>query len=212
MIMASADGVLDGTDVLLWWGHADQQGVDDTWVQAVRDRVLDGMGFIALHSSLNSKPFRALIGTSCRSAGFRHGDGELVWTASAAHPITDGIPSPIIVPDSEMYSEPFDIAQLDDVVFISSFDGGEVFRSGITFTRGRGKIFYFAPGHEDVPDLLRSDHPSRDQQRGRLGRSRPGATTPARRTRCPRQAGRLVRNPLTSNRGSIWTHPTADHR
>ena len=146
-----ADGVLDGTDVLLWWGHADQQGVDDTWVQAVRDRVLDGMGFIALHSSLNSKPFRALIGTSCRSAGFRHGDGELVWTASAAHPITDGVPSPIIVPDSEMYSEPFDIAQLDDVVFISSFDGGEVFRSGITFTRGRGKIFYFAPGHEMYP-------------------------------------------------------------
>jgi trehalose utilization protein len=106
---------------------------------------------IALHSSLNSKPFRALIGTSCRSAGYRHGGRELVWTASAAHPITDGVPNPVIVPDSEMYSEPFDIAQLDEVVFISSFDGGEVFRSGVTFRRGAGKIFYFAPGHEEYP-------------------------------------------------------------
>ena len=144
-------GMLDETDVLLWWGHADQQAVDDHWVQTVRDRVLDGMGLIALHSSLNSKPFRAVIGTSCRSAGYRHGGRELVWTASAEHPITDGIPNPVIVPDSEMYCEPFDIGQVDDVVFISSFDGGEVFRSGVTFRRGRGKIFYFAPGHEEYP-------------------------------------------------------------
>jgi trehalose utilization protein len=145
------DGLLDDTDVLVWWGHAVQEAVEDRWVQAVRDRVLAGMGFIALHSSLNSKPFRALIGTSCRSAGYRHGGRELVWTASAAHPITDGVPNPVIVPDSEMYSEPFDIAQLDEVVFISSFDGGEVFRSGVTFRRGAGKIFYFAPGHEEYP-------------------------------------------------------------
>ena len=145
------NGVLDSTDVLLWWGHADQQTVDDRWVQAIRDRVFDGMGFIALHSSLNSKPFRSVIGTSCRSAGYRHGGRELVWTASADHPITDGIPNPAIVPESEMYCEPFDIAQLDEVVFISSFEGGEVFRSGVTFRRGRGKIFYFAPGHEEYP-------------------------------------------------------------
>ena len=144
-------GVLENTDVLLWWGHADQQTVDDRWVQAVRDRVFDGMGLIALHSSLNSKPFRAVIGTSCRSAGYRHGGRELIWTASADHPITEGVPSPVIVPDSEMYCEPFDIAQLDEVVFISSFEGGEVFRSGVTFRRGRGKIFYFAPGHEEYP-------------------------------------------------------------
>lgn len=145
------DGVLESTYVLLWWGHADQQSVDDHWVQAVRDRVFDGMGLIALHSSLNSKPFRSVIGTSCRSAGYRHGGRELIWTASSAHPITDGIPNPVIVPESEMYCEPFDIAQLDEVVFISSFEGGEVFRSGVTFRRGRGKIFYFAPGHEEYP-------------------------------------------------------------
>ena len=109
------------------------------------------MGLIALHSSLNSKPFRAVVGSSCRSAGFRHGGRELVWTATPAHPITEGVPGPIIVPESEMYCEPFDIAQPDEVIFISGFEGGEVFRSGVTFRRGRGKVFYFAPGHETYP-------------------------------------------------------------
>ena len=136
---------------MIWWGHARQDEVEDHWAAAVRDRVSAGMGLVALHSALNSKPFRAVIGTSCRSAGFRHGGRELVWTATGAHPITDGVPSPIIVPESEMYCEPFDIAQVDEVVFISSFDGGEVFRSGVTFRRGLGKVFYFAPGHEEYP-------------------------------------------------------------
>jgi trehalose utilization protein len=52
---------------------------------------------------------------------------------------------------AEMYGEPFDIPQPDSVIFISWFAGGEVFRSGCTFTRGRGKIFYFRPGHETFP-------------------------------------------------------------
>ena len=62
-----------------------------------------------------------------------------------------GIPNPVIVPDSEMYCEPFDVGQVDETVFISGFDGGEVFRSGLTFRRGRGKVFYFGPGHEEYP-------------------------------------------------------------
>ena len=50
-----------------------------------------------------------------------------------------------------MYGEHFDIPTPDDVVFISWFRGGEVFRSGCTFSRGYGKIFYFRPGHESYP-------------------------------------------------------------
>ncbi|HET9646923.1 MAG TPA: ThuA domain-containing protein [Microlunatus sp.] len=150
-------GLLDRTDVLVWWGHAIQDQVEDRWAEAVRERVQAGMGLIALHSSLNSKPFRALIGSSCRSSGFRHGDRELLWTTSTHHPITDQVPSPVIIPDSEMYAEPFDIVQVDEVVFVSSFAGGEVFRSGVTFRRGRGKIFYFAPGHEEYP-IYRDPH------------------------------------------------------
>jgi trehalose utilization protein len=109
------------------------------------------MGFVPLHSALNSKPFRAVIGTTGRSFGFRHGGRELVWTATAAHPIAHGIPNPVVLPDSEMYCEPFDVAQVEETVFISGFDGGEVFRSGLTFRRGRGRVFYFGPGHEEYP-------------------------------------------------------------
>ncbi|MFW5743740.1 MAG: trehalose utilization protein ThuA, partial [Spirochaetota bacterium] len=35
--------------------------------------------------------------------------------------------------------------------FISWFSGGEVFRSGMVWKRGRGRVFYFRPGHETLP-------------------------------------------------------------
>jgi trehalose utilization protein len=38
-----------------------------------------------------------------------------------------------------------------ETVFISWYEGGEVFRSGATFQRGGGRIFYFSPGHESYP-------------------------------------------------------------
>ena len=50
-----------------------------------------------------------------------------------------------------MYGEFFDIPEPDELVFISSFSGGEVFRSGCCFKRGKGRIFYFSPGHETYP-------------------------------------------------------------
>jgi trehalose utilization protein len=50
-----------------------------------------------------------------------------------------------------MYGEFFDIPKPDEVIFTGWFSGGEVFRSGCTFSRGYGKIFYFQPGHEEYP-------------------------------------------------------------
>ena len=50
-----------------------------------------------------------------------------------------------------MYGEAFDIPAPDELVFISSFEGGEVFRGGCCFRRGRGRIFYFSPGDQDYP-------------------------------------------------------------
>jgi trehalose utilization protein len=50
-----------------------------------------------------------------------------------------------------MYGEPFSIPPPEEQVFISWFEGGEVFRSGCCYTRGMGKIFYFRPGHETYP-------------------------------------------------------------
>ena len=143
--------VLDATDVLVWWGHALHDAVDDDIASRVVERVLDGMGFVALHAAMHSKPFRRLMGTSCNLRWRAADDRELVWVVSPGHPIASGLPAMFIVPAQEMYGEYFDIPAPDELVFISSFTGGEVFRSGCCFARGTGRIFYFSPGHETFP-------------------------------------------------------------
>lgn len=143
--------VLADTDVLTWWGHAAHDEVDDAVVARVHDRVLAGMGLVALHSAHYSKIFRALMGTSCTLRWRNDGETELLWTVDPAHPIAAGVPHPLRLPAHEMYGEHFDIPQPDELVFISSFAGGEVFRSGCCFTRGAGRIFYFSPGDQEYP-------------------------------------------------------------
>ena len=145
------DEVLRETDVLIWWGHVAHDQVTDSVVDRVQQRVLGGMGLVALHSSLESKIFQRLLGTTGALRWREAGERELVWTVSPAHPIAAGIPHPFIIPEQETYSEYFDIPQPDELVFISSFTGGEVFRSGCCFVRGRGRMFYFGPGHETYP-------------------------------------------------------------
>ena len=142
--------VLDRTDVLLWWGHVAHRDVSDEVVADVVERVRAGMGFVPLHSALKSKPFLALMGTTCK-INYRHDERELLWTVNPGHPIAQGVPHPVIIPEQEMYGEFFDIPAPDELVFISSFSGGEVFRSGCCFRRGGGRIFYFSPGHETNP-------------------------------------------------------------
>ncbi len=143
--------VLDATDVLLWWGHVAHDKVSDHVVERVRQRVLGGMGLLVLHSGHFSKIFTTLMGTTCSLAWRNEGERELVWSVKPSHPIAAGIEHPIVIDHQEMYGELFDIPDPDDLVFISSFAGGEVFRSGVTFTRGAGKIFYFSPGDQDYP-------------------------------------------------------------
>jgi trehalose utilization protein len=143
--------VLEETDVLLWWGHIAHAEVDDEVVERVVRHVHGGMGLIVLHSAHFSKVFIRLLGTTCSLLWRNEGERELVWNVSPTHPIAEGIDSPIVIPRQEMYGEHFDIPQPDELVFISSFEGGEVFRSGVTFTRGRGRIFYFSPGDQEYP-------------------------------------------------------------
>ena len=144
------EDVLDATDVLLWWGHAGHQLVEDAVVDRVQRRVLDGMGLLVLHSGHFSKIFKRLTGTSC-TLRWREDDRETVWCVSPGHPIAEGLPPVFVVPEQEMYGEFFDIPAPDELVFISSFGGGEVFRSGCCFRRGKGRLFYFSPGHETYP-------------------------------------------------------------
>jgi trehalose utilization protein len=145
------EDVLAATDVLTWWGHMAHDQVDDAVVSRVRDQVLAGMGLLVLHSAHYSKIFRRLMGTTCSLRWREADDREVVWTVSPGHPIAQGVPHPFIIPRQEMYGEYFDIPQPDELVFISSYSGGEVFRSGCCFKRGLGRIFYFSPGHETYP-------------------------------------------------------------
>ena len=142
--------LLDSTDVLLWWGHASHDDVSDAVVQRVKDRVLQGMGFIPLHSSHVSKPFIALMGTKC-TLHWSDDHKEVLWTVIPSHPIAKGIPEHFVLEHEEMYGEPFAIPNPDEVVFMGWFNHGNVFRSGVTYRRGNGKIFYFQPGHETNP-------------------------------------------------------------
>lgn len=143
--------LLEQTDVLLWWGHTAHDQVDDGLVERVASRVLGGMGLIVLHSGHYSKIFRKLMGTTCSLAWRNDGERELVWTIAPGHAIATGVDQPIVIGEQEMYGEPFDIPDPDEIVFISSFAGGEVFRSGVTYRRGRGRVFYFGPGDEAYP-------------------------------------------------------------
>jgi trehalose utilization protein len=143
--------VIADTDVLTWWGHAAHEDVDDAVVGRVHDAVLGGMGLLALHSAHYSKIFRRLLGTSCSLRWRNEGERELVWTVDPAHPVAQGVPHPIVIDAQEMYGEHFDIPAPDELVFLSSFAGGEVFRSGCGFHRGAGRIFYFSPGDQEYP-------------------------------------------------------------
>ena len=145
------DAVLDKTDVLTWWGHAAHGAVADAVVDRVQERVLEGMGLIVLHSGHYSKIFKRLMGTSCSLTWREAGEKERLWVCNPGHPIAQGIDRYFEIANTEMYGEPFAIPTPDEQVFISWFEGGEVFRSGCTWKRGNGKIFYFRPGHETYP-------------------------------------------------------------
>lgn len=142
--------VLQETDVLIWWGHAAHDVLTDEHAARVARHVQCGMGFVALHSAHFCKPMKLLLGTSM-TLKWKHGDREKLFVVNPAHPITEGIPESFELEQEELYGEYFDIPKPDDIIFAGWFESGAVFRSGVTFTRGNGKIFYFQPGHEEYP-------------------------------------------------------------
>ncbi len=145
------EALLEKTDVLFWWGHMAHQKVSNDIVERVKKRVLEGMGLVVLHSGHYSKIFRALMGTTCSLKWREAGEKERLWVVERNHPIAAGLGEYFELPHEEMYGERFDIPSPDAQVFISWFQGGEVFRSGCCWNRGSGRIFYFRPGHETFP-------------------------------------------------------------
>lgn len=144
------DDVLNSTDVLIWWGHCHHEEVPDELVEKIYNRVMCGMGFIALHSAHFSKPFKRLMGSTC-SLKWRDGDRERLWCVLPSHEIAKDVPEQIVIPVEEMYGERFDVPTPDELIFIGWFSGGEVFRSGCAWNKGLGRVFYFQPGHESNP-------------------------------------------------------------
>jgi trehalose utilization protein len=142
--------VLDDTDTLVWWGHVHHDKVADETVERVWKRVMAGMGLVVLHSAHFSRIFKRLMGTTC-NLKWRDGARERVWVVEPGHPVAEGLPECFDIPETEMYGERFDIPAPDELVLLSVYKTGEVFRSGCAWNRGRGKVFYFAPGHETNP-------------------------------------------------------------
>jgi trehalose utilization protein len=149
--------VLDSTDVLIWWGHKAHKEVSEEIVDRVQRRVLDGMGLVVLHSGHHSKIFKRMMGTTANLKWREANDKERLWVLLPGHPIADGVGEYIEIEAEEMYGEHFDIPQPEELVFVSWFTGGEIFRSGCCYHRGRGKIFYFRPGHETYPTYYHKD-------------------------------------------------------
>ena len=149
--------VLEDTDVLTWWGHCAHGQVEDLIVDRVQKRVLEGMGLLVLHSAHYAKIFKRLLGTSCSLTWRGEGERERVWVCNPGHPIAAGLGPYFEIEQEEMYGEPFGIPSPEETIFVSWFQGGEVFRSGCTWKRGNGKIFYFRPGHETFPTYHNKD-------------------------------------------------------
>ncbi len=147
---------LNDTDVLIYWAHCCHGQIEDQYVQRIYSRVVhDGMGLIVLHSGHASKIFAKLCGTDTGCLRWRESDDkERIWVMEPQHPICNNLPDYIELPAEETYGERFEIPAPDSLVFMSWFSGGEVFRSGITYNRGQGKIFYFRPGHETYPTFF----------------------------------------------------------
>ncbi|MGZ9812523.1 ThuA domain-containing protein [Pseudoroseicyclus sp. H15] len=145
------EGRLDNCDVLFWWGHAAHGDVSEEVAIRVQEAVWAGMGLVVLHSGHFSKPFKRLMGTPCNLTWREAGERERIWVTARNHPIAAGLPDHFELENEEMYGEPFGIPEPEQQVFVSWFQGGEVFRSGACWTRGAGRVFYFRPGHETYP-------------------------------------------------------------
>ena len=195
-----------GTDVLVWWGHCAHDRVADELVDRIQLRIQAGMGLIVLHSGHYSKIFRRMMGTSCRLRWREVGEKERLWVVAPGHPIARGIPPTLTLPHSDMYGENFDVPDDGKIVFMSWFEGGNVFRSGITFTRDAGRIFYFSPGHETYPiyhdaNILRI-------LTNAIRWTAPTAILPPRVTPCPESAEPITSvNPLSGLDTQSLHHP-----
>ncbi len=150
------DELLNRCDVLIWWGHKRHGQVKDDLVAKIVKRVKeDGMGYIPLHSSHFAKPNKALMGTPCSWKVYKADSTTLaIKVLDKTHPIAAGIED-FTIQHEERYSDPYAVPKPDSVVFsgIATLKDGKTDTSqiGLTWTVGKGRVFYFQAGHETKP-------------------------------------------------------------
>ncbi len=143
---------LDATDVLIWWGHLKHKDLDDARVAEVIRQIKErGLGFIGLHSTQGAKIFKSVLGSSGEIGGWREdGKPEFLKCVAPSHPIAQGL-GDFTIPQTEMYNEPFQVPPPEKIIFFSTWEAGEQFRSCNVWTAGKGRVVYFRPGHETFP-------------------------------------------------------------
>jgi trehalose utilization protein len=95
-----------------------------------------------------AKSLKIVLPSCCFPAYRADGAPSHVSTLMPDHPVAKGVPLQWDIPQTEMYDEPFHVPPPDWSAFEERWDKGEHFHSGSVWTLGRGKIFYFRPGHE----------------------------------------------------------------
>ncbi|HTL57168.1 MAG TPA: ThuA domain-containing protein [Candidatus Limnocylindrales bacterium] len=157
-----SDELLNGTDVLIWWGHKRHGDVKDELVSKIEKRVKDGkMGFIGTHSCHFAKPFKKLMGTACSWREYvDDGTSAEIIAKEPNHPICKGVKT-FKLPHIERYGEPFAVPTPESVPLDGLYtkpDGKtESARMGLCWNIGIGKVFYFTPGHETYNDYYRPE-------------------------------------------------------
>jgi trehalose utilization protein len=128
---------------------------------------------------VNDQPYYQGIGRAARTTPFVEKAEGSVWrltlpqcvfpvyrndgapghltTLLPQHPIAAGLPAQWDIPQTEMYGEPFHVPAPDEVVFEEKWDKGEHFRSGCVWQVGKGRVFYFRPGHETYPTYKQAE-------------------------------------------------------
>ncbi len=160
-----SEAALAKTDVLVWFGHRSHGAVSVERVERVVRHIKErGMGFLPLHSAHYCRPFQELMRMKAEEAGVKlagipgawgrvrnEGKPETIRVLDPRHPITKGV-ADFVIPATEMYGNPFTVPPPDAKILEGSWEGGEQHGSdGMIWRVGRGKVFYFRPGHETRP-------------------------------------------------------------
>jgi len=162
---------LRDTDVLIAFGHRHHKVVSDENVDRIVRRVeQDGMGYLPIHSSHYARAFQKIMATIAEQRGSpldgtpgrwgkvrNEGQAELIHVLAPKHPIAKGVKD-FTIPRTESYLNPFNVPTPDVKIFEGRYEGGPQDGSdGLLWNFGKGKVFYFRPGHETYPIYFQAE-------------------------------------------------------